>query len=237
MRRRKTVKLPQTSSENPNQTNNALQPRSVSPLQRFEKSMEIDYEKWHDGIGYDIDAIKLASPEELKAIEQMLIRHRPRDWRDIEALTQVGTKSAQTAIKNAMKDSNPDVRIAVTRFAPSLATKNERSQSLIKALQSAELFNGLSQALDAVEEYHPIEVKEALINGLLSRKGDVAVLFAGMLFYLYGKASEPFDWDQRPFFLRFSTNEREERVQAFLELCKQLNINPEKYVESNKGNK
>ena len=114
-----------------------------------------------------------------------------------------------------------------------MVTNSERSQSLIKALQSAEIFSGLSQALDDIEEYHPTEVKEALITGLLSREGNVAVLFAAMLFYLYGKATKPFDMKQRPFFLRFNTENKEERERAFQELCKQLNINPEKYLTSN----
>ena len=114
-----------------------------------------------------------------------------------------------------------------------MVTNSERSQSLIKALQSAEIFSGLSQTLDDIEEYHPTEVKEVLITGLLSREGDVAVLFAAMLFYLYGKAKEPFEMKRRPFFLRFNTENREERVQAFQELCRQLKINPERYPASN----
>ena len=129
-----------------------------------------------------------------------------------------------------MKDPNPDVRIAVSRFTPNLVSNSERSESLIEALKSAEIFGGLSQTLDDIEKYHPTEVKEALIEGLLSRQGEVATLFAGMLFYIYGKADEPFDWSQRPFFLRFNTENKAEREQAFLELCTQLNINPKKYL-------
>jgi hypothetical protein len=230
MPRKKSVKLPLESSEDPDQPSSSLQAPFVSPLQRFEKSMEIDYEKWHDGIGYDIDSIKSASPTELKEIEQILVQHKPRDWRDIEALAQIDTKSAQETIKNAINDPNPTVRIAVTRFAPNLVPNRKRSQSLIQDLQSAEIFGGLSQALDDIEEYHPNEIKEALIEGLLSREGEVAVLFAAMLFYIYGKATEPFDMKQRPFFLRFNTGNKKERVQVFLELCKQLEINPEKYL-------
>ena len=203
---------------------------SLSPLQRFQKSMEIDYEKWHDGIGYDIDAIGLASPTERKAIEQLLIQHTPRDWRDIEALAKINTRSAQETIRKAIKNPNPSVRVAVTRFAPKLVTESERSHSIIDALQRAEIFGGISQVLDDIEEYHPMEVKEELIAGLLSREGDVAVLFAAMLFHLYGKAKEPFDMNQRPFFMRFNTENKQERVQAFRELCKQLNINSEKYL-------
>ena len=203
-----------------------------SPIRRFEKSMEINYEKWHDGVGYDIEAIGTASPAEKKAIEQMLIQHKPRDWRDIEALAKIGTKRAREAIKEAIKDPNPDVRVAVTRFSPDLVSDDERTKSIVDALQHAELFGGLSQVLDNVEEYHPTEVKEALISGLLNREGEIAVLYAAMLFYLYGKAKEPFDMKQRPFFLRFNTENREERVEVFRELCEQLDIYPGKYLAS-----
>jgi hypothetical protein len=219
-----------TNSEKPKRKNDSEKSSPVSPLRRFESSMEIDYEKWHDGVGYDIDAIRLASQTERKAIEQMLIRHNPRDWRDIEALAEIDSNSAREAVRNAIRDPNPDVRVAVTRFAPNLVTNTERSQSVVEALENAEIFSGLSQVLDDIEDYHPMEVKEALIKGLLSREGDVAVLFAAMLFYIYGKAKEPFDMKQRPFFLRFNTQNRQERIQAFRELSKQLNINPEKYL-------
>lgn len=232
MRKTNSVKRSESNSEISNPKSDSGDHSSVSPLRRFEKSMMIDYEKWHDGIGYDLDAIRLASQIERIAIEQMLIKHSPRDWRDIEALAQINTKSARETIKNAIKDPNPAVRVAVTRYAPKLVTNSERSHSIIDALQHAKIFGGLSQVLDDIEEYHPAEVKQALIEGLLSREGDIAVLFAAMLFYLYGKAEEPFDMKQRPFFLLFNTENREERVQAFLELCKQLSINPEKYLTS-----
>ena len=192
--------------------------------------MKIGFEEWHDGIGYNIAAIRLASQVELDAIEKILITHSPRDWRDIEALAEINTKRARETIKEAIKDPNPVVRIAVTRFAPDLITDNERSQSITDALQNVEIFSGFSNVLDEVERYHPEEVKEALIKGLLNRKGDVAVLFAAMLFYLFGEAKEPFDWNQRPFFLRFNTEDRKERVEIFRELCQKLKINSEKYL-------
>ena len=218
------------NSDRPNERPEKGNPSSLSPLQRFKASMKIGFEEWHDGIGYNIAAIRLASKVELDAIEKILINHSPRDWRDIEALAEINTKCARETIKEAIKDSNPVVRIAVIRFAPDLITDNERTQSIIHALQNVEIFNGFSNVLDEVERHHPKEVKEALINGLLNRTGDVAVHFAGMLFYLFGKAKEPFDWKQRPFFLRFNTENRKERVEVFRELCKKLKINSEKYL-------
>jgi hypothetical protein len=228
--RAKSIKLPNVKSEKPNQRVDSDKLDVISPFQRFKKSMQIDYEKWHDGVGYDIDAIKSASQAERKTIEQILINHNPLDWRDIEALAQIDSKNARKTIKNAINDPNPAVRVAVTRYAPSLVTNRERSQSIIDALQHAEIYSGLSQVLDDIEEYHPTEVKESLITGLLSREGEVAVLFAAMLFYIYDKAKEPFDMKQRPFFLQFNTENKGERMQAFQELCKQLNINPKKFL-------
>jgi len=224
-----TSSIPKNSSkklETPEEDNSS----SLSPLQRFKKSMKIGFEEWHDGIGYDIKAIKIASQTEREAIEQVLINHNPRDWRDIEALAEINTNSARDSMKNSIKDSNPVVRVAVARFAPDLVTDNERTQSILDALEKAEICSGLSQVLDELERYHPEEVKEALIRGLLTRKDDAVVLFAAILFYLFGRAKKPFDIKQRSFFLRFKTEDRKERGEAFRELCQQLKINSDKYL-------
>ena len=222
--------LPKNNSEKLIKTLEQANRSSLTPLQRFEASMDIGFEEWHDGIGYDIEAIRIASQAERDAIERLLINHWPRDWRDIEALAEINTKCARETIKEAIKDTNPVVRVAVTRFAPDLVTDNERTQSITAALQNAEIYFGLTQVLDEVERYHPKEVKEALIKGLLNRRGNVAALFAAMLFYIFGQAKEPFDWEKRPFFLRFNTENRKERVEVFRELCQKLKINPEKYL-------
>ena len=91
MRRKTSVKLPKLP-ETLNPTANSPQKPSSSALQRFEESMKIDFEKWHDGLSYDLDALKSASPSERKTIEQILVNHNPRDWRDIEALAQINTE-------------------------------------------------------------------------------------------------------------------------------------------------
>jgi len=227
-------RIPKRSSAKPTKILQQDNTSSLTPLKRFEASMIIGFEEWHDGIGYDIDAIKTASQMERKAIEQVLINHSPRDWRDIEALAEINTISARETIKGSIKDTNPVVRVAVARFAPDLVTDNERNQSIVDALENAEIFSGLSQVLDEVERYHPQEVKEALIRGLLNRKGDVAALFAAMLFYLFGEGKNPFDMKHRPFFLRFNTEDRKERIKVFRELCQKLKINPKKYLRRKK---
>src|ERR1700712_2310954 len=182
-----------------------------SPWHRFESSMVMDFDKWHDGTGYDLDALRSLSPTEKKSAGALLIRRGARDWRDIEALASLDTPETRAAIKMAINSSNPEVRNAVTRYAPGLVSDSVRINSLVHGLETANFYGGLTQALDQVAEFHPPLIVEALLRGALGRAGDVAVHFAAMLCYVHGRALEQFDMEQRPFFLRFNTDNRAER--------------------------
>ena len=67
-----------------------------SPMSRFIESMKIDYEKWHDGIGYDLKALAEANREEGEKIERILINRNPLDWRDIQALAILDSHKARS---------------------------------------------------------------------------------------------------------------------------------------------
>lgn len=203
-----------------------------TPLERFRRSMVIDYEKWHDGIGYDLDALRAASPAERAAIESLLLGHGVADWRDVEALAALDTPQARAALQAAKKSSDSRVRAAVLDYAPGLLTDAERTAALVRLLETAEFFDGLTQALDQVEEFHPPEVVDALFRGALHRKGEVAVHFAAMLTFLHGKAGEAFDWEQRPFFLRFNTPDRAGRETVFRELCARIGADAGRYLRN-----
>lgn len=196
-------------------------------LERFKNSMIIDYDKWHDGIGYDLEVIRNASSEELLQIEDLLASRLVSDWRDVEALATIDSPRARVLLKKAVHHSDHQVRAAVINYAPHLVSDTERSASLIAALGHAVIYGGLTEALDQVESFHPPEVIDALFRGLMKRDGETAVHFAAMLMFLHGKASTSFDWDKRPFFLEFNTEDRAERRQCFRELCKRIEADPD----------
>jgi len=202
------------------------QPKS-SQLVRFKLSMEIDYERWRDGVGYDLEALREATPSERKEIEDVIITRSELDWRDIEALAEINTPRSRAAIKSAASKSNIETSIAAIRYARKLFTDGERISIIVDALRAAKLYGGLSQALDIVADFHPQEVVSELLRGVKQREGDVAVLYAAMLFYIYGKSKEPFDWEERPFLLSFNTEDSADRHEAYLELCGILNIQPD----------
>jgi hypothetical protein len=202
-----------------------------SPLvARFRSSMVIDYEKWHDGIGYDLSLIKSATPEERAEIEKILLARNASDWRDVEALAALNSTAARKALKGALKSSKAEITVAVMNHAPELVPEATRIRTLVAALRSAEFYGGLSGALSQVETFHPPAIIAELFRGALERQGGVGVHFAAMLMFLHGKAESAFDWAQRPFFLRFNATQRDEREAVFLELCEKIGAPAEPFA-------
>jgi hypothetical protein len=57
------------------------------------------------------------------------------------------------------------------------------------------------------------------------------VHFAAMLCFIHGQTTEPFAMDHRGFFLRFNTEVRTERVDAFRELCAKIGVDGAPYLK------
>jgi hypothetical protein len=202
-------------------------------MSRFIESMKIDFEKWHDGIGYDIEALKRTTIKERKEIERILTNRNKLDWRDIEALAVLDTPKTRSTILHALLGSNNEVNMAVLRFAPNLVSNQLKTRVIVKALKSASFFEGFSHTLDIVGKYHPEEVIHELFHGLINREGDVAVHYAAMLYYIYGKAETIFDEEYRDFFLKFNTPRLSERKVAFKELCEKIEVDYSEYLKDN----
>ena len=73
-----------------------LRPESAA-VRQFRDSMQIDYWKWHDGVGYDLGALRQASASERNEIEAILLDRGALDWRDVEALAVLDTPRARDA--------------------------------------------------------------------------------------------------------------------------------------------
>jgi len=210
----------------PHKADAGASPGDTDRVARFRSSMEIDYQRWKDGVGYDLSVLKSATPEERDAIERLLIARGVRDWREVEALAAVNTPRAKEMLRETLRGGSPELAHAVTRHAPGLVDGETRTAVLVRALEEAGFFGGLTQALNEVRSFHPPAVIDALLRGVLRRQGGPQVHFAAMLLYLHGKADSPFDLKQRPYFLRFNTSSRKEREALFRDLCGRIGVDP-----------
>lgn len=138
-------------------------------VEQFKKSMMLDYDAWHDGIGYDLTVISDATPAEKEAIAELLIP--PKGWRDVEALASLDTATSRRALRSA-KDSNiPEVRTALTRHAPDSVTDEEKTALLVRALSTGAFYQDMTSALQQVEHFHPKPVIDAMFVGLFTQSG------------------------------------------------------------------
>jgi hypothetical protein len=196
-----------------------------SAARRFLASMPFTQEMWLVGTGYDLAALRRVPIDRRAELEDVLIHHYPRDWRDIEALAEIDSPRARQAIHEALDDPDPAVRREARRHVPDNEIDSTgREARLVELLSGPNLRDHLTEALDEAEEFHPPAVIEALLQAAAEGDGESAVHCAALLYYLHDKADEPFDWNHRPFFLRFNTSDRAEREAVFRELCQNLGV-------------
>lgn len=62
--------------------------------ERFMASTDIDYERWHDGVGYDLEALGALGGRERAEAQQWLLARAGNDWRDLEGLLALGSDTA-----------------------------------------------------------------------------------------------------------------------------------------------
>ena len=201
--------------------------------ERFVASMDIDYERWHEGIGYDLDALREMEPDERFRTEHWLITRAGEDWRDLEALLAIGSNAARAAVVEQLRTGKLEQRLQAARLLrddPALAGDIEAAA--IAGLESALLYYGLSIALDLATTLRTPALIDALFRAALRDEGEAAVHAAARLAFIHGKAKEEFDWDLRPMFLRFNTQDRAEREVVFRELCRLCGVAPEPFLRS-----
>jgi hypothetical protein len=209
------------------------QPRmkTISPgpaYRTFLSSMEISYSDWRDGNGYNLEALKnITDAERVAAVEMLSERLAATpNWRDIEALAVIDAPSARVSIRRAMEHADSETRLRAAEALAGLGEAPDLEGVIIEALRSSDLSSGLSQAIDLAEENPSPRILETLVDLALTGNQDQRIHCAALALYLGGKADEAFDWNHRPFFLRFGDDDRNTQIEAYKELCQRLGVAP-----------
>ncbi len=190
-------------------------------LDRFEESLTMNFDRWHDGEGYALDLLDEATPEEFAQIEGLLLSRSPRDWRDIEALVRLDTPASRERLRGAWDQGDFDLRLAIASHARGSFDEAEIAEVLVTALRERGIGDGLVGTMLVVEEFHPPAVVEALLEGARGREGAVAYDCASMLLFLHGQIGSVHDLEERPFLVQFL---EEDRSAAFRELCARIGV-------------
>ena len=191
--------------------------------------MHIGYMQWHEGIGYDLKALARSTAEEQRLAEDLLLSRACQDWRDVEALDQLGTERAVSAMRTGLRSKDFAVKIeAATRLElRGLFTPTQIEWLLLETLSKASLQNGMTRVL-AYAAAHPTEpVRRELLWCAVRGNDDIRVHAAALAHHLYGKSSSSFDPEFRALYLHFGSKRAAERKAAYRELCRSIGIDPD----------
>jgi len=201
-------------------------PDSQGPaFQRFLESMKIDFYKWHDGIGYDLDAFNEMNRSELKQVEDLLISRKDSNWRDVEALAALNTPFAVQALRDCLQSHNLECRLFAAKFLKEMGIEDQVEEVVIQTLPDTKIGNGLTFALSLAKTYPTEAIRQCILSTALTGNDDVRVHCAAMSLFLYGKAKSDFD-PNNTIIYDFHEKDLAIRMKHFIELCRLVGVNP-----------
>ncbi len=201
------------------------QPATGNAYRRFMESMNIDFYKWHDGIGYDLDALNELDNDELKELETLLISRKDSDWRDVEALAALNTPFSIQALRDTLTSPNLECRLMAVRYLKDLNIEDHIEEVVVRTLPETTIGDGMSYALMLAKLYQTEKIRRAVLCSALTGKDDIRVHCAAMALYLYGVSKSDFDTDFKIIY-EFHERDLEVRKQIFERLCAMVGINP-----------
>lgn len=206
-----------------------LLPPFSPALERFLKSMHIGFIEWHDGIGYDLDALKEMTPTELGYVEKIILPYKDRDWRDVETLATLNTPDSIQALKECLNSSNNDARLFAVRLLKEMNIVDRIEEIILDILPKTKIGQGLTYALSLAETYPTEAIRRKVLWCALNGNDDIRIHCAAMALYLYGKAASTFD-NTFTIIFEFREPSREGRIAPFVELCRLVDVDPTSLV-------
>lgn len=199
---------------------------------KFARSMIINYSKWHDGEGYDLDALRAIPDSEREEVEQLLIERNNEDWRDVEALGVLGTPKAKAMLHKALNAHNHQTRLEAAKWLKDDPGGDaQRDAVTTEAIRTAEPYGGLSQAIDQAMWNPTPATTDALFRAALERSGENAASAAAALLNIFKVTDDPLAWSERPLILQFvEAGGGAPREAAFRALCAKCGVDPVKYL-------
>ena len=210
---------------------NDLQPPDPSSpaMTRFIESMKIGYIEWHDGIGYDLEALKEFSPSELDYIEALLLSRKDADWRDVEALAALRTPAAIQALKDCLESPNLDCRLFAVRYLKEMAILDRVDHVVVATLPLTKIGEGMTLALALARDYPSEAIKHIVLWCSLNGNESIRVHCVAMALFLYHITKEEFDVNQKIVY-EFHEPDRSKRIEPFTRLCRMIKIDPKPFL-------
>lgn len=171
----------------------------------FASSTQLTHESWHDGVGFNLDALSRMPPLEQNIIRQWLHstlsnEQRDVDWRALDAAAALGETDLLATLETHPAS---DVRLRVKEL---LAKPEAVAEELCRTFSSGHSEAAVLRALDLVPSHPTPEVRSALI-ARVSRIDGTFINSAMVLLEVFGGVKDA--WAERPFLFRVQEQGRD----------------------------
>lgn len=185
--------------------------------------MNVGYDEWHDGVGYDLDALDDLSEEGKTVVESWLVPRADRDWRDLEALDRLGTTTAFEAILRVRRTAGPLIALEAHGYGPEPSAEQWET-AIVAALTVADVTNGLVLAQRCALAHPSPAVVAELWRHVRVGGSPIAYHAAETIAQIAGVVVDEFNHPHRSLLLRLqgpNSPERQAAVQEFESLMGQ----------------
>lgn len=182
-------------------------PGDDAAWERFLAGLRIDYERWHDGVGFDLASIPALSPlQQRRAVD--LLRTRELTWRELDALAQLDTPEAWEAIDEAVNDPQSTMlRFRAASLQAEHGRRSDLSDVIVRELKRMERSDeGETAVLLAAREHDSPRVRMGLLWASWNRT-PCAPNAAALLLFLTGHAADPLALEHRDIVLGLGPHE------------------------------
>lgn len=191
----------------------SLPPRNPTAFYtRFKQSMMIDYDAWRDGTPYDLAALKGVTPEERDLLVDEICERSSLDWRDVEALRELGTEKAIKRVGKAAQKQTDGAGIeAFMDDIEKQGWTEEIETRFIEKLERAASMTGALDRLYEIAEAHPTPavMQQLMRNARISSDQTVRYSMGAFLLELTGHVDTryTFDTNIRPHLLDLNSDD------------------------------
>jgi len=209
--------------------------------QRFLSSMTMDFDKWHDGTGYDLAALDELTPTERDSIRTLL--QGRTDWRDAEALAHL-TPPATADLRATFNDTAAPLttRLRAGEELERLGEAVDFEPLILAMLDQAVAKQGasdLTRVSDFIEWRHnkpphtTDRVRRKILQLLSTTHSPAATNLAALACVIYNLTPSTHDWTLRPLWLRFQ--DERDHAAAFDELLSKIGLTRDQLVPRSSG--
>jgi hypothetical protein len=153
---------------------------------RFYECMMMNYDRCHDDFGYELALLGGAPAQVRHSIENLLLMHGVRDWRDVESLHVLGTSAARHVALAVYEVGGSGSRAMILNRAGDWFKARERTNSTVSALLHEPASNEVISVKLKGEKHHPPRWIDALLKGVqfcdAAVDGEFAMMFHFFLF-------------------------------------------------------